>query len=479
MRPLTILAGLCLSLLGFSQSTYVSPLANPLPAGKVLVVGKDFTVAGKPVYLRGTNITYLGCFPPDPVAAANWLRDRGFNWVRLHHVDVLLRNGTKEVSDLLKFVDALYSVGIRVSIDGISQYQGYSKLSLYNGLNRADYEAYVRKLAPILKHPGCFLFTLINEGYTEVKNSSASSNVDGFYQWGKKLVNSINPDLIVGDGGDMNIDPLLFGPIAAHQDVILNHIYGTHPQNGKYRYESWAENGHFAGVSFWLNSLAQDPAPVADALMTGRPSLFQEFGCLPFAADRAINEVYLASEAKKRMQGLCSFQAFSNVAQWRFETTQVDDYSIFTDYARTVADFAGSLIAKYAGTEIEYYSGHPIGKRDPNYRRVTEKVKVFLTRDRGTVICKVSSKKYYVVTLDAVLIRGYVSSTALDGWITTTNRGGSDWGFYGGKSIDLGAPISGVYRLNPWTLAQESTLVKKGNAFVPDRGCAVYVVNML
>lgn len=449
------------------MDTSNSLLANSLPQGPIVPVGQTLTINGKPIFLYGTNITYLGCFPPDPLKAADFLHRRGYNWVRLHHVDVLLRTGQKTVAELLKFADALYARGIRVSIDGLSQYSGYSKLSLYQGQNRADYERYVRSLEPILKHPGCFLFTLVNEGMTELKNSSSVTRAPEFYTWGKNLVQSLGFQGVVGDGGDMNIDPPLFAATARQQDIVLSHIYGTHPQGGKYRYESWAENGQFAGVSFWLQGLAV------------KPMVFQEAGCLPFAADRGVNEVFLASEARKRCSGINFFQSFSNLAQWRMEFSQVDDFSYFTDYPRLVARIAGALISRYGGgTETDYYNGHSIGKRDPNYRRVTDKVKVFVTREKATVIVSPSSKKRYVVLLDATMIRGYQSSTAADGWISTVNRGGKTLGFWEASPVDLGAEISGAYRLDPWNLTQVGTMQKSGTSFVPDKSCAVYQVNL-
>lgn len=446
-----------------------SPFSNPLPQGQIVSQGNQLAINGKPVFLYGTNITYTACFPEDPVKAADLLYRRGYNWVRLHHVDVLLRTGQKTVAELQRFVDALYNRGIRVSIDGLSQYSGYSKLSLYQGQNRVDYQNYVTSLKPILTHAGCFLFTLVNEGMTEVKNSSSVTRAPEFYTWGKSFVQSLGFTGQVGDGGDMNIDPPLFAPAARQQDIVLCHIYGTHPQGGKYRYESWAENGGFAGVSFWLQGLAQ------------KPMVFQEAGCLPFAADRAVNELFLSSEAKKRCSGIAYFQSFSNGAQWRYEFSQVDDFSYTTDYPRLVARLGGALIAKYGdGPESDYYNGHSLNppKRDANYRRVTPKVKVFVSREKATVIVSPSSKKRYVILADATMIRGYQSSTGADGWISTVARGGKQVGYWEGSFVDLGAEVSGCYRLDPWTLKQVGTMVKSGTGFMADRSCGIFEVNL-
>jgi hypothetical protein len=475
LRLLITLLLCCLVLLGFGQDSSNNYFANPLPKGPIIADGQALTIDGKPIYLHGTNISYLACWPEDPAKAADYLARHGYNWIRLHHVDDLIRRGEKTVDGLVKFIEALYARGIRVSIDGISQYGGYSKLSLYQGQNRADYAAYVRRLQPVLALPATWMFCLINEGYTELKNSSSVSRAPELYTWGKDLVQGLGFRGQVGDGGDQNIDPPLFKNVALQQDIVLNHIYGVHPQGGRYMVRSWAENGDYAGVSFWLKNLS------------GRPMVFQEVGCLPFASDRGVNEVFIASEARKKSSGICYFQEMSNIAQWRVAlgtgtVPVIDDTATVTDYVRMVARLAGALIAKYGGgPDLEYYNGHdvkPTPKRDPNYQRVTEKVKVYVTREKATVIVSVAPKKRYVFLLDQALVRGYTSTTGADGWISTTNRGGRTLGFWEATAVDLGAEVSGAYRLDPWTLRQVGTMLKVGTTFIPDRTCGAYEINL-
>jgi hypothetical protein len=436
------------------------------------IVGKNFQVGTAIVKLCGTNLAYLA-IKGDPKKIVEQMASKGYNWFRLHHIDGLIRRGELTVEEVLAFADVLQAAGMVFSLDGISDYKAYPFNSLYQEQNETDYAGYLRKIGEILRHPACLYINLVNENFTNLKNAGLTSKIPGFYaKWKAFLKDEIGFKGYVTDGGDANIDPPHFAPLMKDFDLVVGHAYGTHPENGRWHAEDWKFRGELLGVSAWL------------AGMVSGPMLMQEWGCLPFDDYRGVNGAFALNEFVKRFAGFASYQWASNQAQMRGEYSQVDDYSICTDYPRAVTEVLAAALVKYdKRIEKDYYWGHvqSVSKKDTNYRRITNEVITNLSYGQGKVIVKVSSKKLLVFLFDETRIRGYqkVDEAYKGGtWSKTTNRGGKQVGFWDGQFVDLGAEVSGAYRLDPWKLSQVGTMVKSGTGFIADRSCAVYSVNL-
>lgn len=460
-------------------STVLSIFANPTPSGKITTKGKDLYAGETKWYINATNLSYLACFPSpaDRKRIADNLKQRGYNAARLHHVDGILRRGEKTVDELLAFVVELWAAGIRVWIDGKSDYSGYSKLSLFNGQNWADYKAYVKTLTPILQHPACFMFCAVNEGMTEAKNGSAIPKLPAFYAEMKAFVKAINPDILFTDGGDANIDPPLFVPHMGLLDIVPCHIYGSHPEQGFHIDTDWIKRAEFVNVSRWLSSL-----------LPNTPVFFQERRCMPFDPNRGINEAFFASVVRsKYFCGQTSFQYGSNANHMKLPPvfTQTEDMAGVTDFQFMLSDLLCAAIAKYdKGVETLHEWGglKSPAQSLPTYKRVTGEVNANLTAPKGTVIVKIAAKKRLVFLFDEVRIRGFSRQTTQykgGTWQQVTSRGGTTEGFWESGPIDVGSPISGAYELNVWTLAQGPMLAKSGNTFTPSRSCGVFLVNLV
>lgn len=460
-----------------SVNAALSILANPSPAGKITARGKDLYAGETKWYINATNLSYLACFPSDPKKVADMLRNRGYNAVRLHHVDGIMRRGEKTVQELLAFVNELWALGIRVWIDGYSDFKGYSKLSLYNAQNWPDFKSYITKLAPILQHPACFMFCAINEGMTEVKNGSAVTKLAAFYSHFKDFVKAINTDILFSDGGDANIDPPLFAPHMGLLDIVPCHMYGVHPESGFYFPTIWHKRPEYIGVSRWLSSL-----------LPNTPVYFQEVSCFPHDEFRGLNMAFHASVTRSKwFCGRTSFQFGSNANHIKIPPvfTQVEDMAGVTDFQWMLAEIVAAAIAKYdKGIETDHYWGGLKNPQtsDPVYRRITGELDMKINESKGVAIVKIASKKRLVILLDEVRLRGYArKDVSYKGgtWKQTTNVGTLTKGFWEQLPVDVGSPVSGAYELDVWTLKQGPILAKSGNTFTPTRSCGVFLVNLV
>src|SRR5690242_4554398 len=104
-----------------SSSAINFATANTLPAGPVTAKGTDLYVGSTRVRFHIATLTDNACTPRDPAATAAMLKSRGYNAVRLHHIDRGLREGWWTAAQITNFMDQLYANGIRVSIDLVSK----------------------------------------------------------------------------------------------------------------------------------------------------------------------------------------------------------------------------------------------------------------------------------------------------------------------------------------------------------------------
>jgi hypothetical protein len=262
--------------------------------------------------LYGVNITDEGNAPIDPVFAATYLSYFGINWVRFHHIDVGLANGWWTIDRLLAFADALYAKGIRFSIDGASKLgelypsgtDGFRR-DLYDGVGAATtlYQANIARITPLLRHKGCFLACLVNEG----AHLTTAAKALTFWNTWSPVFRAINPNLLLSDtpdGCDQGEAPDWGAPwrdLASHYDVILCHYYNS---DG---YATGTGNNIFDGWNF--NHVTQYDG-------VGKRVFIQEFGSYESNPYEGSNIAFVMMEARRRGYSTCQFSFASNLGGW-------------------------------------------------------------------------------------------------------------------------------------------------------------------
>jgi phage terminase large subunit-like protein len=442
-------------------------ISNRLP-GIITAKGKSLYSGTRKVFLVGTNVAYLAVNWGTPEEFALKFSRLGYNWLRFHHVDDLIRKGQVTVERLLSLCDACHALGMVVSIDGISQYAAYTKTSLYEGQNWAEYSAYLTRIAPVLRHPACFMFCAVNEELTDLKNKSLTHLIVPFHQKVKAFVRELGFNGLFTDGGDANIDPPLFAPLMSECDIVVAHTYGRHPVavagGTKFRRESWPYNHAHAGVTLQLQGLVNVPVVV------------QEYGCLE-AEDAAMNEAYYVAEARDFLSGMCIYQHASNVAEMRGDEAPVSGMSTSNNPARSIAACVLALMAKYGAGPVlsKWYAKSP---PSDVYKRVTAKTSVDINRKSGRIVVEPSAKKRIVILMENQQIAGRVLQDNGDSWFTITSRGTNRFGYMEAGWIEMGAEIAYVNRLNHYTLENEASCRVSGTRFWAPSGLAIYEVTI-
>jgi hypothetical protein len=491
MKTLTSLLLCCLTLLGLSQDSRSLILANPLPQGRVVANGNSFAVLSpngmQDVVFYGVNANFdaLNWESPEKFVDRLWLD--GVNLIRLHHENASIDR---------QYAIALAAAkrGMYVAWDVCDDAFLSTKLQVYEkdpavrtrALQRMD------RMKPLFNLPNIAYLACVNEGANLLKGKYNGNRpklvelANETYVWFKTELAKRGYTGLLGDLADGSIDVELFAPIVANQDIILMHAYGTHNQGKRWRDENWAENGHFLGTNIFhmLKSRVKETknaeGQVIKTEAAPKPALMQEMACMFPNPQRAINELGWYSELKKWNISVVAFCYAANLSQMRGTHTEVDDFSLVTDPARYAAFRGGALIYKFgAGDIYSSYWGHLLkpSKRDPNYRCKWQKVDVNLTRERGSVVVRISATKALVVLVDQVLHRGQTNKDVGDGWKEIVSRGGLVFGYWDTPAVNIGAPVSGAYRLNTGTMAIEPTLVKSGNTFQPGVGFGVFEIN--
>lgn len=470
-----------------TQSAYIqsySPVnfskTNVLPTGPVVTQGADLYIGSTKVRFHIATLTDNACAPSNPDQVVSLLKSRGYNAVRLHHIDRGLREGWWSVSKITSFMDKLYAAGIRVSIDLVSKrgetwmtgVDGY-KLDLYENRNnaRADLEYYVQNIAPILKHPALYLVCLVNEGATILRNNNspagAAAKATSFYQWGAGLARYYGYKGLVTDLPDGAVDTPTFGPVAKNFDVCTIHFYGGHPDvaNQRYFQNSWALEGWNWGTSVWYGLTSQ------------RPVIVQEWGCLPFNTYRGANSAFVIAEmANYGFDGEAQFCFASNQAYLDGNYDRIDWYNFSTDRPRLIADlFAAAVNAYGNGKRTSYFWGHATPPESSKYTWATDKVKLVVDGSKATGTVFVSDTQALVFVWNATSIDGF-SSTPVGEMFQVLNFGSVTQTSGILNTVDMGSgyKVASVTEVNPWTGDEIATCGVTGSTFKPTTGCGVF-----
>lgn len=435
MKRLFTLLLCCLACLGVADID----LRNPLPRGQITVKQGKLVIERNQVFLYGANFTFDSVTAYPPKDFAQYCLKRGMNWVRFHKI--------KDGIDILPYVEALYEVGIRSSIDILLAEDGPA---FYSG-NLTKFNTRATALQGVLKQPGLFAVCIVNEGGTALRGSLSTSPSISI-ELAKTTLRSMGFTGLIGDLPDANIDPPQFVDEVSHLDVALAHGYGIHPQGLKYQEPIWMQNPHFAGVSYWLRDL------------TGKPLLFQELGCLFPDHRRHLNESFLIMEGLTRgLNGVCLFQWASNHGQMRGEAGVIDMFSIATDPVRQVSYFAGAMYAKTKGvipsTTLPWTVESNIGPYS------------------GFIVFK-KGKQRVVILLGRSAVDGFSSKDVGSGWLQIDKFGSRKMWHPEGDWFDLGTPIASAYRTDTFSMGRAAQMRVEGNRFQPDRELGVFEVTL-
>lgn len=484
--------------LGFSQTAPPVVVKAPLSLTSSRLVTKPIlklgalTIKDKSLYVGSTKVRFHvatltdgACFQNDPVAFATMLKSRGYNAVRLHHCDRLIRENPALVAKGVAFLDALYALGMRASIDLVSKrgetwstgVDGY-KLDLYMNRNsaRADLTDYVNLIKPILNHPALWCVCLVNEGATILRNNNSAAGAQAyakaFYDWGSTLVRSLGYKGFLTDLPDGFVDPVTFGEVAKGFDIVTMHFYGGHPDEGnkKFFLNSWPLEGWNIGTAQYYVNIA------------GRPVYVQEWGCLPFNPKRGANEAFLAAEMFKRgyvAEAQFCFASNLDFAAGKF--SKVDWYNLVTDRQRSVSALFAAYVNQYGGADTDYFFGHYATpqKQSSSYRWACAKISLSVTDGSAKAVVSATATKAFVFLWDQTAIKGYDDQPIGEQRQVVSYGGTQQASFSPGMvSVKDGYRVTSAYEIDPATGERISECIVSDGAFLPVSGCGVWEVNV-
>lgn len=471
---------------------------NKLPVGKIEVSGINLVIDNKIVRMVGYNLTDSACFPSNPSEIAQQLRRRGVNWVRLHHIDRILSEGWGSVSTLMNFVDALYTVGIRVSVDLYSKRHESSswgndgfKTAIYNANAdaRKDLASYASLLLntpvngrTLARHPGLFLVCLINEGaHLFMGQDDAVEKFKETFRWGKQLLLSFGYDGLISDCPDAVSDAGRFAPAAIEYDVALCHHYGDDARstwNNAYWQTGWPVQGWQWGACLWY------------AQQVNKPMLLQEYGSLAFNPFRAVNGAFTAAELNRGGYSSCAFAWASNDWFLSGNAANVDFFCLATDLPRVVSDsFTAAMSHHDLRTNVSYFWGHAIGAQSDKYEYKSDYSIVKIEGQSGFAVLSINgkvsvSKKFLVFLFDRTESRGLDTEAVID-VPNDLNRkivtpGSVQQAVYQGYSVTIPTNfgIKSAYQLNPWTGEKLCACKWDGKNVLTANSCGIVEVNL-
>ena len=471
---------------------------NRLPLGQLSVQGTNLTIGSKIVRMVGYNLTDSACFPSNPSEVAQQIRRKGVNWVRLHHIDRIISEGWGSVAQLIAFVDALYAVGIRVSVDLYSKRHEASswgnegfKAAIYNGdaPARADLASYANNLLntpvngrTLAQHPGLFLVCLINEGaHLFMGQDSAVDKFKETFRWGKALLLSFGYTGLISDCPDAVSDAGRFAPAAAEYDVALCHHYGDDARstwNNAYWQTGWPVQGWQWGTCAWY------------AAMVNKPMLLQEYGSLAYNPFRAVNGAFTASELNRGGFSSCAFAWASNSGFLSGNVNTVDFFCLLTDLPRVVADAFTIAMSHYdLRTNVTYFWGHETGQQSDKYSYKSDYAHVYIDGQTGYAVLSVRgnmsvSKKFLVFLFDRTESKGLDTET-LSGVPGDLSRkiispGSVQQAVFPGYKVNIPTifGIKSAYQLNPWTGEKLCACRWDGKDVLAANSCGIIEVNL-
>lgn len=344
------------------QSGSAFDLATAFPApgskGRLAVDGSHLRFQQDPPGTRrvlvGTNLTGMACFPQDDATANRWAADlqrRGYNAVRFHHIDWVIRDrgwGFKQRAN--RFIAALKPRGIYVTIDLFSERSGDTagfKRGVINGNQsiRNDWARYAKRLltdpsevggcSAWKDEPAIFGLCPLNEDDPRVVGAQIGRYGQA-YRWMTQVVrNTGYQGLVWGINSGLAAAPLV--PLGRTFDVEDTHIYWDHPQGNNYLNTSGVRQ-------HW-----QFPARTTPS----KPYFWTEWGSLAFNRLRGETGLFFAGQmASLDASCVLSFALATNEGMMSGERAPIDTFAFHTDPVRLATDRAMVLLLRRpAGSE--------------------------------------------------------------------------------------------------------------------------------
>lgn len=363
MKSLARPSIICCLALGSAAASSLTDISPVFPvSNRITAKGsiRNYILNGKKLY--GVNLTDGACAPQNPAAAANLLAAYGINWVRLHHIDRGLREGWWSAQSIVRFMDALYANGIRVSVDGASKIgeiypsgqEGF-KRDLYGGNRNAErlFAENFDRIRPILKHRACFMVCLVNEG----AHMTSPSQARKFWQEWSPRFRSVNPDLLISDCPDAAAEQgdrfQQYRQLAKSYDVVLCHYYnsdGSAQGHGSNIFDGWN----------WYSVLNFGKG-------LHKPVMIQEFGSYRSNEHQGSNIAFVHYESIRRNFSTCEFSFASNEEGWHGGGG--DPFTICNDPLRLHLLTMGAYLYKTAHKPFDvHWSADNEGKWGNEYR---------------------------------------------------------------------------------------------------------------
>ena len=316
---------------------------QPGSLGRFIAEGRNLRLQKDPRGSRrtlvGTNLTGMACFPTSDSQATVWAKDlarRGYNCVRLHHIDWVIRDrgwGFKSNAD--RFIAALKREGIYVAIDLFSDRatdrNGFKRGVLEGDSRiRADWAGYAKRLLTQASgvrgclawkdEPAIFGITPLNEDDPRFLGANPSK-YDSAYRWMLQVVRDTGYDGLVW-GLNSGVDPR-FNSTASIFNVEDFHVYWDHPQGD----ESLDTSGVRQHWQFPVRRISS------------RPWITTEWGSLPYNKLRGETGLFFAAQmAANKASAVMSFALATNEVMMEPRMAPIDQFAFHTDPVRLATD---------------------------------------------------------------------------------------------------------------------------------------------
>lgn len=327
------------------------PFPEPGSKGRLIADGPNLRFTEDPKGTRrvfvGTNLTGMACFPASEQQANAWATDlkrRGYNAVRFHHIDWVIRDegwGIKSRAD--RFIAALKKQGIHITIDLFSnrnEDRNAVKRGVINGDSnvRRDWRNYAERLlnqpsgaqgcAAWKDEPAIFGVCPLNEDDPRWVGAS-TSKYDSAYRWMLKVVRDTGYDgLVWGLNSGLDKQFLNTGKIFNVEDF---HTYWDHPQ----------------GDQFLNTSGVRQHWQFPNRQMPNRPWICTEWGSLPFNKLRGETGLFFAAELQRKGVSMAlSYALATNEEMMANRLGAIDQIAFHTDPVRLATERAMVLLMR-------------------------------------------------------------------------------------------------------------------------------------
>lgn len=330
---------------------------SPGSRGRLIADGPNLRFEKDPSGTRrvlvGTNLTGMACFPSDDATANRWAADlqrRGYNAVRFHHIDWVIRdNGWGYKQRANRFIAALKSRSIYVTVDLFSQRAkdlAAFKRGVIQGDQsiRNDWASYAKRLlsdrsqvrgcAAWKDEPAIFGICPINEDDPRVIGAAVGKYPQA-YQWMTQVVrNTGYKGLIWGINSGLAADSLVSAGKVF--DVEDTHIYWDHPHDDTYLDTSGVrQHWQFPGRR-----------------LRSKPYFWTEWGSLAYNRLRGETGLFFAGQmAAQDASCVLSYALATNEGMMSSAQAPLDQFAFHSDPVRLATDRAMALLLRRPATD--------------------------------------------------------------------------------------------------------------------------------